>query len=121
MQALSHSTRRLRRETFQFARLELRSRHIVNGGGGDDLIFGDFAIREVGENGVNYNDPGFIQGDDILNGGGGDDAIYGHGGDCVLDGGAGADTLVGGMGADIIIGGGGDDQFVYNRLASRNL
>ena len=108
MQALSHSTRRLRRETFQFARLELRSRH-------------DFAIREVGENGVNYNDPGFIQGDDILNGGGGDDAIYGHGGDCVLDGGAGADTLVGGMGADIIIGGGGDDQFVYNRLASRNL
>lgn len=85
----------------------------VNGGGGDDLIYGDFAVREVGEIGFSYDDPGIVQGDDVLNGGGGGDAIYGHGGDDTITGGAGEDTLVGGAGADTITGGGGADQFVY--------
>lgn len=89
---------------------------VINGGGGDDLIYGDHAIREVGENPLSYqyDDPAlFTPGNDVLSGGAGDDAIYGNGGDDVLNGDGGADTLVGGAGADIINGGAGDDQFVY--------
>lgn len=85
----------------------------VDGGGGDDLIYGDFAIREVGEIPFSYDDPGIVQGNDVLNGGAGDDAIYGHGGNDTIDGGGGDDTIVGGAGADRLTGGGGDDQFVY--------
>jgi Ca2+-binding RTX toxin-like protein len=85
----------------------------VNGGAGDDLIYGDFAIREVGEIPFNYDDPGIVQGDDILNGGGGDDLIFGHGGNDTIEGGQGEDTLIGGAGADRITGGGGPDQFIY--------
>jgi Ca2+-binding RTX toxin-like protein len=88
----------------------------VNGAGGDDLIYGDHSIREVGENPLAYayDDPTiFVHGDDTLNGGGGDDAIYGNGGDDTITGGNGEDTLVGGAGADSINGGGNDDQFVY--------
>lgn len=93
---------------------------VVNGGGGDDLIYGDHAIREVGENPLSYayDDPAiFVHGDDVLYGGGGDDLIYGNGGDDIIDGGAGADTLVGGMGADRIVGGNGDDTFLYTSAA----
>src|SRR5262245_15567544 len=89
----------------------------VNGGGGDDLINGDFAVREVGEIPFSYDDPGIVQGDDVLNGGGGDDAIYGNGGNDTIDGGNGLDSIIGGMGADNITGGGGDDQFIYNSAA----
>lgn len=88
---------------------------IVNGGGGDDVIYGDRAIREVGETPGNYdydNDPAYV-GNDILNGGAGEDLIYGDAGNDTIDGGAGADTIIGGAGADFIVGGGGADTFVY--------
>ncbi len=90
----------------------------VNGGGGDDLIYGDHAVREVGENPLSYNydDPAYV-GNDVLNGGGGEDLIFGNAGDDVIDGGTSADTIVGGLGADNITGGGGDDQFVYASAA----
>jgi Ca2+-binding RTX toxin-like protein len=90
----------------------------VNGGGGDDLIYGDHALREVGENQsvYNYDDPAYV-GNDVLNGGGGEDLIFGNAGDDVIDGGTGGDTIVGGLGADTITGGGGDDQFVYTAAA----
>ena len=86
---------------------------IVDGLGGDDLIQGDVPVRFVGEVPFDINDPAFIQGDDVLNGGGGEDAIYGDGGDDTIDGGNAADTISGGAGADNLTGGGGDDQFVY--------
>ena len=90
----------------------------VNGGGGDDLIYGDHALREVGENpnSYDYDDPIYV-GNDVLNGGGGEDLIFGNAGDDIIDGGNNADTIVGGLGADNITGGGGDDQFVYTSAA----
>jgi Ca2+-binding RTX toxin-like protein len=86
---------------------------LLNGGGGDDYIRGDIAIREVGEIPFSYDDPGFDQGADTIDGGGGNDLIYGDGGDDTINGGAGQDTIIGGAGADFISGGGGDDTFVY--------
>lgn len=86
---------------------------VLNGGGGDDYIRGDIAIREVGEIAFDYNDPGFDQGADIIDGGAGQDLIYGDGGNDTINGGSGADTIIGGAGADIIDGGSGADTFVY--------
>ena len=57
----------------------------INGGSGDDAIYGE-------------------QGRDILNGGGGDDEIYG---------GEGEDTINGGEGDDWLDGGPGNDTFVF--------
>ena len=57
----------------------------INGGRGDDAIYGE-------------------QGRDILNGGGGDDEIYG---------GEDKDTINGGEGDDWLDGGPGDDTFVF--------
>ena len=57
----------------------------INGGSGDDAIYGE-------------------QGRDILNGGGGDDEIYG---------GENEDTINGGEGDDWLDGGPGDDTFVF--------
>ena len=57
----------------------------INGGSGDDAIYGE-------------------QGRDILNGGGGDDEIYG---------GEDKDTINGGEGDDWLDGGPGDDTFVF--------
>jgi Ca2+-binding RTX toxin-like protein len=87
---------------------------VVNGGGGDDLIYGDHSIREVGENvlAYDYSDPAYI-GNDTLSGGGGEDLIYGNAGDDVINGDGGADTIIGGAGADVIDGGSGADTFVY--------
>lgn len=92
---------------------------VVNALGGDDLIRGDTRIREVGEIPFSYDDPGYVQGADTLNGGAGDDAIYGEGGDDVIDGGAGHDAIHGGAGADRLIGAGGEDTFIYS-LASES-
>lgn len=89
----------------------------VEGLGGDDLIYGDVRVREVGEIPFDYNDPGYVQGNDTLRGGGGDDAIYGNGGDDTIEGGNGDDTLEGDAGADRLVGGGGADQFIYVRAA----
>jgi endoglucanase len=85
----------------------------VNGGGGDDAIFGDTA-------------------DDVLYGGDGMDFLYGHDGNDILAGGAGADLLNGGDGADVfrytdigdagdlIQGFGGGDALDLNELLASN-
>jgi Ca2+-binding RTX toxin-like protein len=87
---------------------------VVNGGGGDDTIYGDHAIREVGENvlAYDYSDPAYA-GNDTLNGGGGEDLIYGNAGDDTINGDGASDTIIGGAGADVINGGAGADTFVY--------
>lgn len=88
---------------------------VINAGGGDDTIYGDQAVREVGETLGNYEydtDPAYV-GNDTLNGGAGDDLIYGNAANDTIDGGAGLDTVIGGAGADFIVGGGGADTFVY--------
>jgi len=59
----------------------LSNAHFVNGGGGDDLVFGS-------------------GGDDVLTGGTGDDRLFGGDGDDLLDGGRGSNRLFGGAGAD---------------------
>ncbi|MBC6982947.1 calcium-binding protein [Caulobacter sp. 17J80-11] len=72
---------------------------ILNGGAGDDRLFGDFFDYGGG------NDQLFGEkGNDFLDGGQGDDR---------LDGGAGNDTIWGGAGADLMIGGGGADTFGF--------
>ena len=64
---------------------------IVNGGEGDDTIYG-------------------TPGDDTLNGDAGDDTIYGGEGADTISGGYGNDNLQGQNGADIIYGSAGDDD-----------
>ena len=68
---------------------------MINGGAGNDVIYGDYSLGEFGN--------------DTLRGGAGDDLLAGDGGDDVLDGGSGADTLLGGEGDDLARGGAGDD------------
>jgi Ca2+-binding RTX toxin-like protein len=60
------------------------------GGGGDDIVYGD-------------------RGNDILRGNAGDDRLYGGIGDDRIEGGPGNDWMSGGFGADTIDGGEGDD------------
>ncbi|WP_420895153.1 calcium-binding protein, partial [Snodgrassella communis] len=63
---------------------------ILNGGDGDDTLWGN-------------------DGDDILNGGDGDDTLNGGPGNDILNGGNGNDILWGKQGYDIINGGPGND------------
>ncbi|WP_180298975.1 calcium-binding protein [Snodgrassella alvi] len=67
-----------------------KGKDILNGGDGDDKLYGD-------------------KGDDILNGGDGNDTLNGGEGNDILNGGDGNDTLNGGEGNDILNGGAGDD------------
>jgi Ca2+-binding RTX toxin-like protein len=62
----------------------------LNGGGGNDMLFGRF-------------------GNDTLNGGTGNDSLDGGDGNDALNGGADNDTLAGGAGTDTLNGGSGDD------------
>ncbi len=67
----------------------------INGGGGDDILYGG---------------PG--GGDDVLTGGPGDDRLYGGIGNDTLAGGPGDDQLRGGPDDDMLDGGEGDDAFI---------
>ena len=78
----------------------------VDGGAGDDLVFGSDAPELI------------LGGDgsDVLNGGGGDDRIVGDRGGDTLNGDAGDDTLVwnNGDGTDVVNGGDGRDDVEVN-------
>ena len=67
----------------------------INGGSGDDLLYGN-------------------EGQDTLNGDDGNDSIYGGKDSDILNGGAGDDWLFGDGGQDTLIGGLGSDRFVLN-------
>ena len=62
----------------------------IDGGSGNDRIFGDTC-------------------NDFLNGNAGNDILFGESGDDLLDGGSGKDRLYGGIGDDIVEGGDGND------------
>ncbi|VEP18081.1 SCP-like Type I secretion target protein (fragment) [Hyella patelloides LEGE 07179] len=64
----------------------------MNGGSGNDALFGE-------------------EGNDSLNGGNGNDSI---------NGGSGSDVIVGGAGEDRLIGSGGKDTFFYNNVQEGN-
>jgi Ca2+-binding RTX toxin-like protein len=88
----------------------------LNGGDGDDVLYGDGriivdshgvgtsgAITTYADVGAALPDPGYADGDDVLNGGKGNDKLVGGGGD---------DTLTGGQGKDVFVFGpsSGDDH-----------
>lgn len=73
----------------------------VNGGGGNDRVFGSSV-------------------NDIVNGGNGADRISGLAGSDTIDGGAGNDMLIGGGGDDILIGGAGFDK-IYGGIGNDTL
>ncbi|MBY4892336.1 tandem-95 repeat protein [Rhodobacteraceae bacterium N5(2021)] len=88
----------------------------IEGGAGDDLIYGqDDADTITGGTGDDTIDGGVDddsilggQGDDVIEGGHGQDFIQGNIGDDEISGGRGSDTLEGNAGDDTIIGGAGD-------------
>ncbi|MEG4970930.1 calcium-binding protein, partial [Microcoleus sp. B6-A1] len=67
----------------------------INGGSGDDLLYGN-------------------EGQDSLNGDDGNDTIYGGKDSDILNGGVGDDWLFGDGGDDTLIGGTGNDRFVLS-------
>ncbi|AOL20695.1 RTX toxin [Xanthomonas citri pv. malvacearum str. GSPB1386] len=75
----------------------------ISGDAGNDTIFGDFVVGQLGLQ---------FHGTDRISGGAGMDWINGQGGDDVIDGGDDADTLLGGAGADVILGGAGYDLII---------
>jgi len=106
----------------------------IDGGGGNDYIFADFAddfligglgndlIRAASGNDVIFGDQliGFsiADGNDTIQAGGGNDYVFAGGGNDLvtgdpgndfLDGGAGSDQIWGGAGSDTLLGGDGDD------------
>jgi Ca2+-binding RTX toxin-like protein len=68
---------------------------IVNGGSGDDLLFGSDAVPA------------------ILHGGPGVDRLFAGRAGATLDGGPGSDWLIGSAANDVLIGGPGDDRHVW--------
>lgn len=103
---------------------------VLNGGDGDDYIFGNGGIDTM--SGGNGNDhiyssnidragaPDLLgdvmnggAGSDLMFGGDGNDRINGNGGNDQLNGGAGNDWLNGGEGNDTLDGGAGNDMAVY--------
>jgi hypothetical protein len=85
----------------------------INGGGGDDTIFGSDRALDYSEtlNGDDGDDIIWAGADaDVCNGGDGEDTIAGGGGDDLISGGAGNDTISGGDGDDEIYGNAGADK-----------
>ena len=68
---------------------------VINGGAGNDLIFGSTQS-------------------DVINGGTGNDTINGGAGNDTLSGNEGNDTLDGDAGADVMLGGDGSDLFIWD-------
>ena len=109
----------------------------INGGAGNDLIFGDSihadnvdggwakfvenhsgwsldALRaELYANHATYGQEGSVGGNDTIDGGAGNDIIYAQKGNDSITGGAGDDLIVGGSGSDTMSGGTGADTFKF--------
>ncbi len=101
---------------------------IINGGNGNDVIFGDAIYADASNGGwskfvadhptwtqeqlrnelytnhAQYAAEGSVGGNDLIRGGIGNDTLYGQGGN---------DTLIGGQGDDVLIGGSGNDVFKW--------
>lgn len=85
--------------------LALESSGMLDGGDGNDIIFGsESGLSETGADLISGG-----EGHDILVGLSGDDTLMGEAGNDVLRGGAGHDILVGGSGQDVFDGGDGND------------
>ena len=67
--------------------------------------FNDHVVRQVRR----YDDIDFVQGDDMIFGGGGNDELHGQRGDDYIEGGSGEDELYGELGSDELHGGEGND------------
>lgn len=80
---------------------------IVDGGAGDDWIYGPGNLR--GGTGDDYIRSSGS--DNLVQGGDGNDQLFGSGDNTILAGEAGDDTLNGGYGNDILRGGAGIDRF----------
>ena len=82
---------------------------IVDGGFGDDVMFGGYGTNHFsGGSGNDYMIGGFQR--DYIYGGSGNDIIGGHYGDDYLDGGLNNDQIWGSYGDDTIVGGSGNDR-----------
>lgn len=88
---------------------------LLNGGQGNDLIYGDIGPGLPPDFYKGYNAPGIaVPGDDIITGGAGNDTIDGQNGNDVITGGdlgtgaSGSDLLRGGSGHDLLYAGGAD-------------
>ena len=78
----------------------------VDGGAGNDTIYGSNANDEIHGN---------ADADDLF-GGNGDDLLFGGTGDDYLSGSYGNDRLTGGLGIDELRGGAGADKFIYSTI-----
>ena len=84
------------------------STNTLNGGNGDDLIYGGSGADDINGNADNDQLYG-LGGDDIIRGEGGTDLLVGGAGNDTLAGGDDADVLYGNVGNDTLNGGNGDD------------
>lgn len=82
-----------------------RTKLLVDGGDGNDLIIGGAEADEIRGG----------SGNDLIVGGANDDTIFGGGGDDTLHGDDGRDFLIGGEGNDAFNGGPGPDQLLEQR------
>ncbi|WP_431854523.1 DUF4347 domain-containing protein [Azospirillum sp.] len=99
---------------FHFTDVELVGISYIDGGGGDDAIWGS-NYGPVALLGGDGNDaliaarPSFDTFNETMDGGAGNDTLVGWDGDDILAGGTGNDSLLGDYGNDILLGGDGDD------------
>ena len=99
----------------------------IDGGGGDDTLYGSNSIDTLlggagedviyGLDGVDRIEGGV--GNDTLNGGQGDDMLLGDAGADWLDGGDDNDTLDGGAGGDLMVGGAGNDIYIVDDIGDQ--
>lgn len=89
--------------TVTFSNVDLTREGGLEGGDGDDLIYGYGGADSILGNGGADSLVGGLDNDTIV-GGGGRDEIWGDDGDDVLDGGDGQDFVLGGDGSDTILG-----------------